>query len=179
MKKSDFYTISNLLSFLRIFLAIPIFFFIANAETEILLIIIFVAIITDFLDGYFARKFNEITELGKILDPFADKVCTTTAFIALTIYQNFPLWITILIIIRDVFIILGSLFILKRDKLVTPSNIPGKITVFFISVLALVHILHLTDLFWPITILVILSIIVSAYNYFLVLLKNLKTNTNE
>ena len=179
MKKSDFYTVSNLLSFLRIFLAIPIFIFIANSETEILLVIILIAIITDFLDGYFARKFNEITELGKILDPFADKVCTTAGFIALTIYQDFPLWITILIILRDIFILSGSLFILKRAKFVTPSNISGKISVFFISVLALFHILHLDVLFWPVTILVILSIIVSAYNYFLVLLKNLKTNTNE
>ena len=179
MKKSDFYTVSNLLSFLRIFLAIPIFLFIAKAETGILLVIIFVAVVTDFLDGYFARRFNEITELGKILDPFADKVCTTTGFIALTIYQDFPLWITTIIILRDVFILLGSLFILKRANFVTPSNISGKFTVFFISVLALFHILHLDDLFWPVTILVILSIIVSAYNYFLVLLKNLKSNINE
>jgi len=176
MKKSDFYTISNLLSFLRIFLAIPIFIFIANAETVILLIIIFIAIVTDFLDGYFARRFNEITELGKILDPFADKVCTTTGFIALTIYQDFPLWITILIILRDIFILLGSLYILKRAKFVTPSNVPGKFTVFFISVLALFHILQLDELFLPVTILVILSIIVSAYYYILVLFKNLKTN---
>ena len=179
MKKSDIFTISNLLSFLRIFLAIPIFLYIANTNTEILVVIIFVAIVTDILDGYFARKFNQITEIGKILDPLADKVCTTTAFIALTIYQDFPLWITSLIIIRDFFIILGSLFILKRDKLVTPSNIPGKVTVFLISLLAIVYIVHLNDFFWPVTILVILSITVSAYNYFLVLLKNLKTSTNE
>ena len=179
MKKSDFYTVSNLLSFLRIFLAIPIYLYIANANTEILVLIICIAIVTDILDGYFARKFNQTTELGKILDPTADKVCTTTAFIALTIYQDFPLWLTSLIIIRDAFIVLGSLFILKRDKLVTPSNIPGKVTVFFISVLALVYILHITVLFWPVTILVILSIFVSAYNYLLILLKNLKTNTNE
>jgi len=179
MKKSEIFTFSNLLSFLRIFLAIPIYIFIAKSETEILLIVLVIAIITDYLDGYFARKFNEITELGKILDPFADKVCTTTGFIALTIYQGFPLWITALIILRDIFILMGSLFILKKSKIITPSNIPGKVTVFFISLLALVHILNINDLFWPVTILVILSIIVSAYNYFLVLLKNLKTNKNE
>jgi len=176
MKKSDFFTISNLLSFLRIFLAIPIYLYIANDNTEILLIIIFIAIVTDILDGYFARKLNQITELGKILDPFADKVCTTTAFIALTIYQDFPFWITTLIIGRDIFILSGSLYILKKAKTVAPSNIPGKVTVFFISVLALVSIVNLSDLFWPVTILVILSIIVSAYNYILVLLNNLKTN---
>ena len=179
MKKSEFFTVSNLLSLLRIFLAIPIFIFISNSETELLLIVLVLAIITDYLDGYFARKLNEITELGKILDPFADKVCTTTGFIALTIFQGFPLWITVVIILRDVFILLGSLFIFKKAKLITPSNLPGKFTVFFISLLALVHILHWNVLFWPTTILVLMSILVSAYNYFLVLLKNLKTKKNE
>jgi CDP-diacylglycerol--glycerol-3-phosphate 3-phosphatidyltransferase len=179
MKKSEIFTVSNILSLLRILLAIPIYILIAKSETEILLIVLVIAIITDYLDGYFARKFNQITDLGKILDPFADKVCTTAGFIALTVYQGFPLWITALIILRDVFILLGSLFIFKKEKFITPSNLPGKFTVFFISLLALVHILNWNDLFWPITILVILSIVVSAYNYFLVLLKNLKTKKNE
>lgn len=176
MKKSELFTVSNLLSFLRIFLAIPIYLFVSDFNTELLLAVISIAIITDFLDGYFARKFNQITDIGKILDPFADKVCTTTGFIALSIYQDFPVWITVLIIIRDIFILLGSLFILQKSKLITPSNIPGKVTVFFLSLLAIVHILKITVLFWPITILVILSIVVSAYNYLLVLFKYLKKN---
>jgi len=179
MNKSEIFTVSNLLSLSRIFLAIPIYIFISTSETEILLVVLIITIITDYLDGYFARKFNEITELGKILDPFADKVCTTTGFIALTIFQGFPIWITAIIILRDIFILLGSLFIFKKAKLITPSNLPGKFTVFFISFLALVHILHWNVLFWPITILVLLSILVSAYNYFLVLLKNLKTKNDE
>jgi CDP-diacylglycerol--glycerol-3-phosphate 3-phosphatidyltransferase len=179
MKKSDIYTFSNFLSLLRIFLAIPIYIYISKSETEILLAIILFAIITDILDGFFARKFNEITELGKILDPFADKVCTTTAFIALTIFQEFPLWITAVIIIRDIFILVGSFFIFRKAKQITPSNIPGKITVFLISLLAIIHIVHLNEFFWPIVLLVILSIIISAYNYFLVFIKNLNIKNDE
>ena len=179
MKKSEIFTISNILSLSRIFLAIPIYIYISKSETELLLLVLVIAIITDFLDGYFARRLNEITELGKILDPFADKVCTTTGFIALSIFQGFPLWITAVIILRDIFILLGSFFIFRKAKLITPSNIPGKITVFFISLLALVQILHWSELFWPITILVLLSIIVSAYNYSLVFLKNLKTKNDD
>jgi len=174
MKKSEIFTISNILSLSRIFLAIPIFIFISKSETVFLLLFILIAIITDFLDGFFARKFNQITELGKILDPFADKVCTTTGFIALTIFQGFPLWITIVIILRDIFILLGSLLIFRKEKIVTPSNIPGKITVFLISLLALIHILQWNDLFWPVALLVLISIVISAYNYSLVFLKNLK-----
>jgi len=179
MKKSEIFTFSNILSFLRIFLAIPIYIYISKSETEILFLFILIAIITDFLDGYFARKFNEITELGKILDPFADKVCTTTGFIALTIFQGFPLWLTTVIILRDIFILLGSLFIFRKAKIITSSNIPGKITVLFISLLALVYILHWNELFWPLTILVLLSIVISAYNYSMVFLKNLKIKKDE
>ena len=179
MKKSDFLTLSNLLSLLRIFLAIPIFVYISQSDTNLLLLVIFIAVITDFLDGYFARKFNQITELGKILDPFADKVCTTAGFIALTIYQGFPYWITIVIILRDIFILLGSFFIFKKEKFVPPSNTPGKFTVFFISLLAIVHILKWEEFFWPIVALVLLSIIYSAYNYFLIFIKNLNPNKNE
>lgn len=179
MKKSDFFTLSNILSLLRLFLAIPIFIFISQSNTNLLLLIIFFAVVTDFLDGYFARKFHQITELGKILDPFADKVCTTAGFIALSIYQGFPYWITAVIIIRDLFILMGSYFIFKREKSVTPSNLPGKFTVFFISILAIIHILKWNDLFWPIVILVLGSILYSAYNYFIVFMKNFYHNKNE
>jgi CDP-diacylglycerol--glycerol-3-phosphate 3-phosphatidyltransferase len=179
MKKSQIITASNLLSFLRIFLAIPIFYYIAHDDKSILLLIIFIAILTDFLDGYFARKFDEITELGKILDPFADKVCTTAGFVALTLYQGFPLWLTTLIILRDVFILLGSFIILKKEKIITSSNIPGKVTVFFISLLAIIHILEWQILFTPVIILTIISIVISAYNYLLVLFRSMNSKSNE
>lgn len=179
MKKSEIFTISNILSLSRIFLAIPIYIYISKSETVLILLFILVAVITDFLDGYFARKFNQITELGKILDPFADKICTTVGFIALTIFQGFPLWLTAVIILRDIFILLGSLFIFRKAKLISPSNVPGKFTVFFISILALIHILHWNDLFWPVTILVLLSILVSAYTYLIVFLQNIKILKNE
>jgi cardiolipin synthase len=179
MKKSEILTISNVLSLSRIFLAIPIYIYISKSETGLLLLFILVAVVTDFLDGFFARKFNAITELGKILDPFADKVCTTAGFIALTIFQGFPLWLTVVIILRDIFILLGSLLIFRKAKIISPSNVPGKITVFFISILALIQILHWNDFFWPVTILVLLSIVISAYNYSLVFLKNVKIKKDE
>lgn len=175
MKLSEVFNISNLLSLSRIFLAIPIYIYISKSKTEIVLSIILIAVITDFLDGYFARRMNQITELGKVLDPFADKVCTTAGFIALTIYQGFPIWLMAIIILRDFFILLGSIFIFGRAKLITPSNLAGKVTVFFISLLAIIKILNWNEMFWPITILTLLSIIVSAFNYLIVFFKNIKT----
>jgi CDP-diacylglycerol--glycerol-3-phosphate 3-phosphatidyltransferase len=178
MKKDKILTLSNLLSFLRIFLIIPIYFLISESKNEIAIVVIIIAIITDWLDGYFARKFNQITEIGKILDPLADKVCTTGGFIALTLYQGFPLYLTGLIILRDIIILIGSLFIIKRTNFVAPSNIPGKITVFFITFLGGAYILKWEILYQPLTILVLLMIVLSAINYVIVFLKKVKVKND-
>lgn len=178
MKKENILTLSNLLSFLRIFLIIPIYFLISESKNEIAIVVIIIAIITDWLDGYFARKFNQITEIGKILDPLADKVCTSGGFIALTLYQGFPPYLTGLIIFRDIIILIGSLFIIKRTNFVAPSNIPGKITVFFITFLGGAYILKWEILYQPLTILVLLMIVVSAINYVIVFLKKVKVKND-
>lgn len=61
-----------------------------------------VAIATDALDGWIARRYNLITNLGKLLDPIADKVLTGAAFIGLSVIHELPWWITILVLIREI-----------------------------------------------------------------------------
>jgi CDP-diacylglycerol--glycerol-3-phosphate 3-phosphatidyltransferase len=165
MKKEEIFTVSNLLSFLRIFLVFPIFYHLANNERIGALIYIVIAVITDILDGYIARKFGQITDLGKLLDPLADKVCTVGGLIALSLYQGFPWWLTIVIIIRDIFIILGSLFLMGKRSIIVASNVPGKITVMLISLAAIVYVLRIEILFSPLNLLVTIMIIYSGINY--------------
>jgi CDP-diacylglycerol--glycerol-3-phosphate 3-phosphatidyltransferase len=64
-------------------------------------VIYLVAALTDWLDGYLARKFGEVTSHGVFLDPLADKVLTTSAFIALVVHDIVPLWMFVVIIVRD------------------------------------------------------------------------------
>ena len=161
----EIYTISNLFSFLRIFLVIPIFYYLSVYDNITALLFILVAVITDWLDGYFARKFNQITELGKVLDPLADKICTLGGFIALTVYQQFPLWITIVIIARDVILILGSFLLYQHQHAVNPSNKPGKVTAFLIVVLAISYILQIKFIQIPLIILVAVMMIYSLVSY--------------
>ncbi|GAA2957933.1 CDP-diacylglycerol--glycerol-3-phosphate 3-phosphatidyltransferase [Microbacterium schleiferi] len=65
-------------------------------------VIFIVAIATDGIDGYLARKYEIVTDLGKLLDPIADKVLTGFAFIGLSLLGELPWWITIVVLVREV-----------------------------------------------------------------------------
>ncbi len=97
----------NQLTVLRIILT-PLFFFLFLSGEPFLIqisaAVYIVAAITDWYDGWLARKFNYITEWGKFLDPLADKILTSTAFLALVLVGILELWMVLLIISRDIII---------------------------------------------------------------------------
>lgn len=99
----------NQLTILRIILT-PIFYFLFISDDQsmklISVFVFFIAAITDWYDGWLARKFNYITNWGKFLDPLADKILTSAAFIALVKINVLELWMVLIIIIRD-FLITG------------------------------------------------------------------------
>lgn len=101
------------------------------------LAIFFIAVLTDGADGFIARKFNQKTELGTILDPVADKLLLITAFIALSFshsippHLRLPPWLPILVISRDIIIVLGTVIIhLIRGSIHVMPTVLGKITTF-------------------------------------------------
>jgi cardiolipin synthase len=97
----------NILSLLRI-LMVPLFviFLIREMYAAALFIFVFAGL-TDGLDGFLARYFNQHTVLGAFLDPAADKLLLTAAFITLAFQQTVPAWLTVVVFSRDVLIILG------------------------------------------------------------------------
>lgn len=133
----NLFTVSNLLSFMRLLIAVPLWFMlpdIGKTETRIIvMILIFIGAVTDFLDGYLARKLNQVSELGKIIDPLADKI--SVAIVAVRLYGLGMLnpWLFWAIILRDILIVAGGIYISGRIKNVTPSNMVGKITVTIIA----------------------------------------------
>ena len=165
LKKNNWFNISNFLSFIRILFVFPTVYFYSIHRNDLVFILAFFAMLSDFLDGYFARKLNQITDLGKILDPLADKVLIGAAVISLTIYQEFPLWIALVIVIRDVIILLGALFIYDRQKHVTPSNWPGKVTVTIIAVTVLSFMSGFMIIFEYLIFLSFIAILFSAAMY--------------
>ncbi len=142
----NLYTISNLLSLFRLLLAIPIWFLFNNLEAEstryIILSLAFVGIITDYLDGYLARKFNEVSEAGKIIDPLADKVLVGVVVIKLFLINEIPPYLFFLILGRDVLIFIGGLLLSAKIGKVLPSNMLGKITVTILALLLIMIIMQ-------------------------------------
>lgn len=99
-----------------------------------------VASATDVLDGHLARRNNEITEFGKIIDPLADKIFVATMVIVMLAKGLIPLWLVLIVLGRDALILLGGLLVERRTGVILPSNYPGKAAVVSLS-LALVLVL--------------------------------------
>jgi len=143
--KELFTTSSNLLSLFRLLLAIPFWFLMDYLGVYEYRLIIFgmciLAMITDVLDGYLARKFNHITDMGKIIDPLADKVLIAVIILKLYLANEIPEYYFWMIILRDVIIFTGGVIISNKIGRVLPSNMLGKITVtsigFFILIILL------------------------------------------
>lgn len=118
----------NQLTVLRIILT-PIFFILLLSEDTLLkqiaLGIFLVAAITDWYDGWLARKFNYITNWGKVWDPLADKILTLAAFIALVILGIVELWMIIVILLRD-FVITGLRIFSDYRNMPFPTSIYAK-----------------------------------------------------
>lgn len=184
-KFSRLFYLSNILSIYRAFLVIPLWLLIGNIDNSLnlslLILVVITGMLSDFLDGYYARKLNQVTEEGKIIDPLADKIVVAAVSIKLFsigVLDPFLFWIVIL---RDLFIVIPAFFISSKFKSVPPSNMTGKIAVnviavFFISLMFGLNkdSLTYTVLYYA----AIIMVIVSFSNYLLISIKRFK-GTNE
>lgn len=130
--KQILYTWSNAVSLSRIFVPFPIIYLhYTNGQqvTWVVAVLVFYGIISDYLDGFLARQFNEISEWGKVLDPLADKICAFFLFMYTVYIGLVPLWFLIAEVIRDAVIMSGSLYIKKLRGRVAMAVMSGKISV--------------------------------------------------
>ncbi|GIX41128.1 MAG: hypothetical protein KatS3mg129_0861 [Leptospiraceae bacterium] len=141
--KENILNIPNLLTLLRIlllpFLLYFSYYYFHGIYYYINYVIILAILIffTDFLDGFIARKFNLVTKFGKYFDPIADMLTILCILSLLVIIKNFPFWIFLLYIIRELgSIYIGSYLYFKKDKQAEPSFL-GKLTTSFAFLLIL------------------------------------------
>ena len=128
--------VPNLLSILRVCL-VPIFivaYFTDPDDVKVNAVIIYaIAAISDFLDGYIARKYEATSNLGKVLDPLGDKLMIVAVLVCITIDGIIPFWVVIVAFIKELLMAIGGYVIYKVVKSpMPPSNFIGKLsTVYF------------------------------------------------
>lgn len=165
-KFSEINTVSNYISLLRVFLAIPLFIFLDHIGDDYIyrwyiLGICFLAYLTDIADGFFARRLNQVTEFGKIIDPLADKLCMLIFIIKIYLIGEVSTAYFLIIVLRDVVIFTGGIFVTKRIGKVLPSNYLGKATVVSIGIYLLAVVMNVKEILWLDNFLLYLSVVLS------------------
>ncbi len=162
-----FLTVSNILSILRVLLTVPFAIVMLSGNPWARLwggIIMVLAALTDKYDGILARKYGQTTEWGKILDPLADKVGLAVVAIVLLILGNIPVWFLVVLLLRDILIFSGGMYLRSQRGIVLQSNEVGKWTVGIVSLALFLMVLNaqsvLVEIFmWTGTLLLVLSFV--------------------
>ncbi|MDQ3158122.1 MAG: CDP-alcohol phosphatidyltransferase family protein [Actinomycetota bacterium] len=120
-------TIPNALSFVRLLL-VPLFLWLVLGpeQDEWALVVLMVSGMTDYLDGYLARKLNQASKIGAILDPVADRLYILAVVIGLSIRDIIPWWLAIILPLRDVFLFCLVPFLRTRGYSSLPVHFLGK-----------------------------------------------------
>ena len=134
---SNVWTIPNVLTILRIIL-IPVFVVLFFKGQKMAALAVFCAAsLTDMLDGYLARKLNQITDFGKLFDPLADKLMVLTAMVCQTFWGPLPLVAVIIVAAKELMMVLGGVFMLSKDVVVYSNYVGKAAQVCFIASLVL------------------------------------------
>lgn len=127
MIQINVWTIPNALSFLRL-IGVPYFFYLIvwPQANGLALIVLIISGLTDWLDGYLARRLNQFSRLGELMDPLADRLYVLAAIVALYLSDILPLWVLVVLFLRDA-LLAGLLGYLKRFGLTgLPVHFVGK-----------------------------------------------------
>lgn len=141
------FTISNILSLSRIVIVIPIIYFLdlgGNANPRYNLtafVLMIIGALTDTFDGQLARKMNQITNFGKVIDPIADKIGMAAILLFLAFSRDdFPFWFIVVALVRDILIFSAALYVKKKHGYLFTSNMLGKITITVVGLMVTVYV---------------------------------------
>ena len=141
----------NRITLMRIFLVPILLVFLISPRgwSPIIAATIFlIAAFTDWLDGHLARSTNQITRLGQLLDPIADKLLVTAALVSLVGRQQVPAWIVVIILCRELAV--TGLRAMAADRhVIIAAEVYGKYKMLFLIVGAFLLVLNLPELYWP------------------------------
>lgn len=191
-KPSDLVTIPNILSYLRLILVVPfVYYFIRGLYDDprhyiTAAVCIVISGLTDCFDGLLARKLNQVTSLGKILDPLADKITLIAVAVCMVIYIPALLPLMLVLFIKDFTMLICGLVLLVKKIPLPASRWYGKVAtvVFYISVTVIIFLKAVYRYENPTLILVLFCItaavmIFALLNYSKMFLDILKENKNK
>ena len=167
--KEIFY-ISNLISLLRIVLLFPVSYLLLNdftGQNTLIIILVLCMYLSDLLDGYLARRLDQVSELGKIIDPLADKISVIVISLILLYLDKIPLWFVLIVVLRDLLILGFGMYLNKKKNIRLMSNYPGKIAVFSIGVIILFAVINNSLLLKLNSFLYFISLILIFYSSYL------------
>ena len=141
--------VPNTLSFLRL-LMVPVFLWlILSHHGAWAILLLAISSLTDLLDGYIARRFNQVTRLGQLLDPFADRLYIFTTLIGLVLTGVIPAWLAIVVIARDIMLLVVYPMLATHGYGPLPVHYLGKAGTF--ALLYAFPLLLLANVFEPIS----------------------------
>ena len=162
--------IPNILSCLRVAMVIAFIIFFIRGSYIVCLILYVAAFLTDVLDGYLARRFNWVSNFGKLVDPFADKFMLLSALVCLCAVGAFPIWLLIILAVKEALMVIGGYIMLKKKKVAVYADMWGKVPtfLFFVSItLSLINLAFPGVIPAPIlTVIFILAIATSVFSLF-------------
>lgn len=142
-------TLANFISMLRASSAIPIIYTLNYPEWRWLTAaIILLAVLSDSLDGYFARRAHEVTHVGMWLDPIADFVVLTSIVLYLVIMKMFPVWFFIFYIVRHVMVAAPAIYFVNHGMYILSANWWGKWATGITALTVFLHIFQFDAVWW-------------------------------
>ena len=124
-------TVPNVLSVVRL-LGVPLFLYLVLVQEADgwAVVVLAVSGLTDYLDGKLARRWNQVSRLGQLLDPLADRLYILSTIVALTLREIIPVWFAVLLVARDVFLVLLVPALRRRGLSALPVHFLGKAATF-------------------------------------------------
>ena len=161
-------TLANTISMLRAAAAIPIIYTLNYPEMRAVTAgIIILAILSDALDGYLARRAHEVTHVGMWLDPIADFIIITSVVLYLVILEIFPLWFFIFYIVRHFLIAVPALYFVNTGQYILHSNWWGKWSTGITALTVFLHIFEFGTIWWLKTFSLYTALALAVISWFL------------
>ncbi len=167
VKLKDLLLIPNLISLSRIILLPFAVYFLSLGDEGLweCVILISLIVLSDYLDGLLSRLLNQVSDLGKLLDPLADKITIVGFSLGLVLYRDFPLWFFVFLLLRDIILIGGGNWLYRTKGIVVMANLWGKATTVVLACLAFLYLFKVHSGYLPVIYLSLGLSIMSAIVY--------------